>query len=711
VLSVGALAIAVQTMLSVVGWSPAAVGVCIASFETLVLLVGAYLKRVPRQRYPFVFVLPVLALVSVLFLPLGHSVGPAESSVSLRWVLMQLAAQFAVPVSFVLVAAGTARAWGAALQGGGARWSLLRVGILAAVAGLVPLELLVGAIELSTIRNAWTVGFVALAVLVNTMQFGPWTRVPVKVPGPDAGRSLPWRCRLEIALLALAPSALLVGVITYATRLEPAAPVVWGVPLLLYLVSWLIAASPASRRLLHRPAFVTLPFTAIAVVLTLTVKPDWPVWGLLLPQAVNLLVASVICHDEIARRREVEGNPGEISLLVAAGAAVGGLLAALVAPLVFATFAEYPWALILACFARRAPVSDEHAEFAPSLDIGIPIAMGIVLFGVSRSLNRWAIAYSSGDVDVIRILVFGLGALLALTVRRWPVRFGLAVAAVLLVVSLPLGEEPPTLFVARSFFSADRVITHAFPADHTLLADGTVLGLQNTDANPLQLLAYDSPSGPAGQVFDTPAAKSARDIAVLGVRTGSLACYGTTKQDFAFFERDPDTAHAAQDPALFTFLRDCPPTASVHLGIERQELATAPDHSYELIVVRSGNGVQPDPSLYTEEAMRLYISRLTDGGVISFDITLGGVDLHEPVAAAAVATGLTCFARDDLEPSVDRLIAGVYPSSWVACARSSTDLGEITSDSRWHQLRGPADGVWTDGRIDILGGLELGSNA
>ncbi|MDP9242272.1 MAG: hypothetical protein M3O84_03755, partial [Actinomycetota bacterium] len=571
VLSVGALVIAVQTVLSAVGWSPTAVGLCIASFEALVLLTSAYLKPMPRgrRRYPFAFILPALAIASLFFLPLGHSVGTAGNSVSERWMLTQLGAHFAVPVFFVLVAGATARGWIAAPESGSARWSLLRPGIVAAAAGLVVLVLRLGAVDLSSLRLAWTVGFVALIVLVNTAEFGPWTLgLPAEVQRPDTDVGLTWRRRLEIVLFGLAPSALLIGVITYATRLEPAAPIVWGVPLLLYLLSWLVAATPAMRRFLHGPAFVTLPFTALAVVLTLTVRPDWPVWGLLAPQAVNLLVASVVCHDEIARRREVEGHAGEISLLVAVGAAAGGILTVFVAPLVFATFAEYPWAVAIACFARRAPEKDEHAEFAPSLDLGIPVAMGVVLFGVSRALNRWAIAYSSGDVDVIRIMVFGLGALLALTVRRWPVRFALAVAAVLLIASLPLGEQPPTLLAARSFFAADSVIAHAVPGDHTLLADGTVLGLQNTGKDPLQLLAYDSRSGPAGQIFSTPAAKDAMSVAVLGVRTGALACYGMANQNFFFYERDPEIEHSAQDPALFTFLRDCPPTSVVSPGLE-----------------------------------------------------------------------------------------------------------------------------------------------
>ncbi|MDP9242586.1 MAG: hypothetical protein M3O84_05360, partial [Actinomycetota bacterium] len=167
----------------------------------------------------------------------------------------------------------------------------------------------------------------------------------------------------------------------------------------------------------------------------------------------------------------------------------------------------------------------------------------------------------------------------------------------------------------------------------------------------------------------------------------------------------------AQDPALFTFLRDCPPTSVVSPGLERDELSRAPAHTFGLIVVQAGNGAQADPSLYTEDAMRAYLSKLASGGVLAFDITLGGVDLHQPVASAAIANGLTCFARDDLDPSVDRLLAGIYPSSWVACAKGPGLLGEIGGDPRWHALDGSADAAWADDRIDLMGGLDLGSNA
>ncbi|MFL5766914.1 MAG: hypothetical protein ACJ758_03605, partial [Actinomycetota bacterium] len=359
--------------------------------------------------------------------------------------------------------------------------------------------------------------------------------------------------------------------------------------------------------------------------------------------------------------------------------------------------------------ARRAPESDEHATFSPLLDVGLPVGLGLLLLAVSRGLNRWAITYSSGDLDVVTDLVFVFGALLALSVRRWPVRFGVAVTVVLLIASLPLGSQLPELFAERSFFAVDRIQADPVANTHALLTDGEILGEQNTGKNTTAILGYESRSGPAGQIFATAGATNASKVAVLGLRTGSLACYGSSNEQWSFFERDPGIVSAAEDPARFTYLHDCPPASSVRLGIEGQSLERAPDHSFGVIVVRAGNGPQPDPTLFTTEAMRLYVSKLASGGALAFDVTLGALDLQPHVADAASAAGATCYARNDLEPSVPRLLAGVFPSSWIACASGGADaLGAIRSDPRWHPLAGTASEAWTDGKLPAAEALRLG---
>src|SRR6185369_6692338 len=120
---------------------------------------------------------------------------------------------------------------------------------------------------------------------------------------PPDPRPISKALRLDSLFLALAPAALLLGVLAYAAPLVPSVPFLWGLALLTYLAGWLVASSPGVRRLLHRPAFLVLPVTTLVVVGMLAVKPDWPLWELLLPQLLNLLVASIVCADVLAERR------------------------------------------------------------------------------------------------------------------------------------------------------------------------------------------------------------------------------------------------------------------------------------------------------------------------------------------------------------------------------------------------------------------------
>jgi hypothetical protein len=712
-LAAAALTVAIMAALAATGWAPAAVGVSVVAFQLLVLLVAVAARLLRRTNAAMVLVASgILLAVVELVVPLGRALPAPPQNVTAIWTLGAVLESAALPALFVVIVAGSVRGLLRPPPGEAPRWRLLRIEADGALLGIAASVLLAAFPGADTLRNLWTVGayvLAAAAVAAGALAVRS-RRADVGIETRPEPRPMSNALRLDSFFLALAPAALLLGVLAYAAPLAPAVPFLWGLALLAYLAGWLVAASPGARRLLHRLAYLLLPVTTLVVVGILAVKPDWRLWELMLPQLLNLLVASIVCADVLVERRARSNDPGAITLLVAAGAAAGGVLAVFVAPHVFTSFAEYPITVALVALARRAPESDEHSEFSPWLDLALPIGVGLVLYVFSRGLNRWAITYSSGDLDVVTDLVFVLGALLTLSVRRWPVRFGVAAAAVLLVLSLPLGAQLPELFADRSFFAVDHATANPVAGAHTLLTDGVVLGEQNTRKDPKAILGYESRSGPAGQIFATPAARNAQRVAVLGLRTGSLACYGTGSQTWSFDERDPAIVSAAEDPELFTFLRDCPPSSSVRLGIERQSLARAPDDSFGVIVVRAGNGPQPDPSLYTTEAMRLYVSKLAPGGVLSFDVTLGALDLHQHVADAALTAGAECYARDDLEPSVPRLLAGVFPSSWIACGHGSTDsLGAIRSDPRWHRLGEHALDAWTDGHIDVAGAMSLGA--
>jgi hypothetical protein len=710
-LAAAALIVAAMAALAATGWAPAAVGISIVAFQILFLVVVLAGRALRNVNAVLVLIASgILLILTELVVPLGRALPAPPENMTALWTLGGVLASSALPALSVIGIAGAARALLRPPAGEAPRWKLLRIAAGGALLGLVASVLLASFPGADTLRSIWEIGAYALAVaavataVVSMRSPRANPAAERRTTGPPLSNAL----RLDSFFLALAPAALLIGVLAYTAPLTPAVPFLWGLAVVAYLFGWLIAATPIVRRMLHRAAYMLLPVTTVVVVGILSVKPNWPLWALLLPQFVNLLVASTVCADVLAERRS-RADPGEITFLVAAGAATGGILAAILAPAIFTSFAEYPIAVALVALARRAPEDSEQATFSPALDIALPIGVGLILFAVSRGLNRWAITYSSGDLDVVTDLVFALGALLTLSVRRWPVRFGFAVAAVLVVLSLPLGAQLPELFADRTFFAIDRVTADAVAGTHTLLSDGVVLGQQNTRGDPTAILGSESRSGPAGQLFATPAARNAGQVAVLGLRTGSLACYGTDSQRWSFYERDPAIVSAAEDPSRFTFLGDCPPASTVRLGLERQSLGHAPDHSFGVIVVRAANGAQPDPSLYTTDAMRLYVSKLAPGGILAFDVTLGALDLGQHVADAAGNAGGVCYARNDVEPSVPRLLAGVFPSTWIACGGGSADsLGAIRSDPRWHAFRENALDAWTDGRLPAGSALRLG---
>ncbi|MDP9295888.1 MAG: hypothetical protein M3O88_04215, partial [Actinomycetota bacterium] len=161
-LSAGALAIAVETMLSAVGWSPAAVGLCIAFFQVLILLAGAAARAFQRirWRYPIPFMVTgALIALAELITPLGYSVGAQPAAVSQWWVLGQLGSHVALPLFFVLAGGGLARGLMDRSGDASPRWSTLRATVLVALASVLGAAAVMGgALGVSALRSGWTVG-------------------------------------------------------------------------------------------------------------------------------------------------------------------------------------------------------------------------------------------------------------------------------------------------------------------------------------------------------------------------------------------------------------------------------------------------------------------------------------------------------------------------------------------------------------------------
>ena len=152
---------------------------------------------------------------------------------------------------------------------------------------------------------------------------------------------------------------------------------------------------------------------------------------------------------------------------------------------------------------------------------------------------------------------------------------------------------------------------------------------------------YYHVDGAFGQLFRAlHSSLQKRPVAVIGLGTGGLACYGTPGSHWTFYEIDPLVETIARDDRFFTFLRDCPPVSRVVLGDARLALRDAPDHHYGLIIVDAFTSDAVPTHLITREAFATYVQKLTPDGVLALHISNRYLDLAPVVGNLGLDAGL-----------------------------------------------------------------------
>ena len=205
------------------------------------------------------------------------------------------------------------------------------------------------------------------------------------------------------------------------------------------------------------------------------------------------------------------------------------------------------------------------------------------------------------------------------------------------------------IFADRSFFGVARVSAGNGGAAHLLHHGRYLHGQQNLPAgSSCEPQSYFHPAGPLGQLFHV-SGLSFADVAVVGLGSGSLACYASPGSNWTFIEIDPLIERIARDPGLFTFLQNTNGQVAVEIGDGRKKLEEAAPGSFDLIVIDAFSSDSVPVHLITREAVDLYASRLRPGGIIALHISNRYVQL-EPVIAAIVAPmdlfALTKFDSD-----------------------------------------------------------------
>jgi hypothetical protein len=686
------------------GGSPAVWNTCMVFFQAALLAGYVYAHAVSEWLGVRLQALLHLGLLALPFaaLPIGFPVCAAGGGDPALQLLARLLAAVGLPFFVVATTAPLLQRWFAATihRRAGDPYFLYAASNAGSLLALVSYVTLVE--PNLTVRHQarlWAAGYAVL----TSMTFAcvcVHRRLPVPAPEPAVDARIDARERLVWVALAFAPSSLLLGVTTYLTTDLAPVPLLWVGPLALYLLSFILAFAGLPAWVLRACTLALAP--AIVATLALSVAPSGvPLWAKFLVHLATFFLAATACHAELARRRPPASRLTEFYLMMSLGGALGGVFNALIAPVVFSWVAEYPLGLAFATLL--VPVAGggairrgSRSRVVRLLDVALPLLLGGASYAVPRV---WGPEFPTW------LLLVPLAACLSFMLRPLRLALGLATVAAGIADLQDAGRN--LVLRERSFFGVLRVSAN-FPAGMNTLAHGnTMHGMQRRSPVPSVRrvpLLYYFPSGPIGQVFSaynrTPVVGR---VGVVGLGVGSLAGYGITGQEFTFFEIDPAVEQIARNPALFHYLEDCRAHWRVVCDDARNSLGREPDGAFGLIVLDAFNGDAVPVHLLTREALRLYLAKLADGGLIALHVSNNYLDLEPVVRELARDAGVVGLDQNETTIPPNETDQGKMPSHWVVLARRRADLAALAGRPGWRPLAGHARAsLWTDDHSDFF---------
>ncbi len=699
-----------KMVLPLLGGAPAVWNTCLVFFQTLLLGGYAYShlisSRLPLPAQMLLHLMFILGGCLVLPFALPSAGAPPVNDNPIPWLLATLTLSLGLPFFVVSATAPLLQRWFSLTQHRLAHdpYFLYAASNAGSLVALVTYPAVIEPqLRLSMQRTLWTGGYVLLLLLIVACALAA-SRHRGRAPsssrdpeGSDEKHAPLGLCdRLHWIVLAAVPSSLMLGVTTHLTSDISPIPLLWVLPLALYVTSFVFVFArrpPLPQWLVVR----ALPIVVLPLVVIMLMGATSPLWLIIGLHLLGFFVIAMVCHGDLARTRPSTRHLTEFYLWISVGGALGGLLTAIAAPLVFPTLLEYRIALVLSCLL--APKLAKIRTSARWVDIAFPIGLG----GLVVLLGR---VTPSRDSLMATLVIVGAPAIACFAFRRYPLRFALGVAMLFLVVPRTLDVEAQAdVYNDRSFFGVYRVADIQGKRLRALYHGTTIHGAQTKDGpDRLEPLLYFHRGGPAGSIFAAiGAAGPASGVAVIGLGTGSLACYAMSPQPVTFYEIDPTVLKIARDDRLFTFLRDCSPSTTVVLGDGRLSIATAANQSYQLIIVDAFSSDAIPMHLLTREAIALYMAKLTDDGILGLHISNRYLDLRPVVAALARDLELVAFGREDADLGPAEAAHGRVGSQWAVVARRQSALTHLVSDPRWRRLLVRTNvPAWTDDFSNIV---------
>jgi hypothetical protein len=684
------------------GGVPAVWTICMLCFQVILVAGYAYSHLIVRklsargQRWTHVcVVLAALTLVGALALAWGTPLLPGD-----RWkpdaddwpavhIVSLVAVALGVPFFVTATTSSLVQAWFAYAFPGAATYRLYALSNLGSLLGLASYPAVVE--RLLPLRAQawwWAIGFALLGVSIAgcalvVRRAGRERPEPVNDPLTAVSPPRVVDCVLWLALAAC-PSALLLATTNYMSQEIAVFPLLWMLPLALYLLSFVLVFE--SDRWYARGVWAGLLVLAVALS---TLALDRGVWAHVLLQtglpAAALFIACMVCHGELARLKPAPEHLTAFYLAVTVGGAVGGACVAVAAPAVFLGTWEYPltlWAAAALAFVtfafdasspvRARPIETAAATLAAGVGVaiytyrewlfpsgveisdwwlfGAPAAGAALGFGIHFGLGRRVMSSAGGGTTVVALAAAALGLA--------------ATAAALYEISIA-----PTRYAveqARSFYGIVHVVDEL---DHDALIPAYKLrhgriahGQQFRDDKRQEPTTYYGPDSGIGLAIQNhPHRAAGLRLGVVGLGVGTLAAYGLPGDRFRFYELNPDVVRlSGLNGSTFSYLRDSAASIEIVPGDARlaleAELARGLSHKFHVLALDAFSSDAVPIHLLTREAIEVYLKHLDPGGILAIHISNRYVELRPVIRGLADHFGL---AR--------KIVSSEKHGHWWAC--------------------------------------------
>ncbi|MGA9747795.1 MAG: fused MFS/spermidine synthase [Nocardioides sp.] len=642
----------------------------------------------------------VALALPLLALPIAvptNSIPPSSASPVL-WLLQTLALTIGLPFAVVATTGPLLQRWYSwtGLPRSHDPYFLFAAGNLGSFGGLLAYPFLIEPqLTLELQRSWWSLGFGLFLVLTVLCAVSVRVR---DTPGPISSTAPARRSRIERRQvvrwvgLAFLPSSMMLGVTAHISTDVAAIPLLWVIPLAIYLATFVVAFARTTRA-----SPVTATRAAVAatfgVVVTSLAPGRIPVGILVVFTMTMLALVAFAAHARLAAERPDPEKLTAFYLIVASGGALGGVLNGLVAPIAFDRVLEYPIALTLTPLLLWG-LREERTLLLRHLNANrvraVLVVLAIVLVPLTLRVLLWAGPRNVAFVTGLLLLGVVVGWVLTQAPRV------LVLGLVLVYVFSALGQGRIVIDQSRTFFGSYTVRT--LDGAHELVHGTTVHGAQFVDPQRRTVAtSYYTAAGPFGDLMDVADGASS---AIIGLGVGTIAAYGQPGEKLTFFEIDPEIVRIAEDTSLFSYLSDSEAEVSTVVGDGRLRIGEAPAGSFDLIILDAFSSDAVPVHLLTEEAMRTYADRLSADGLLITHISNRVFDL-EPVVAAAADTLGWGVAVGQGAPGP----GGAVASRWVALSPDADKIEDLLGRSGWSGPTG-RQVRWTDDYSSVLSVLQ-----